>query len=80
MRWEKVKLVDFLLKEELAVNENDYVLQTPLFYAAKYNERTEIVDLLLQSNCDPNHKDANGQTCLFYAAAEGRLETCRLLA
>ena len=35
---------------------------------------------MINNGCDPNRKDANGQTCLFYAAAEGHLESCRILA
>jgi ankyrin repeat protein len=66
--------------QDLPLNDNDYVQQTPLFYTAKYNIGTEVGKILIDAGCDPNHKDANGQTALFYAAGEGKVEMCRLLA
>lgn len=72
-------LLQYLINEGLEVEENDYMMQSPLFYSAKYNKTTEITEILLKSGCDPNHKDSNGQTPLFYAAAEGNLDTCKLL-
>ena len=72
--------MNFLLGQELPVNENDYVMQTPFYYCAKYNQRLKVAEMLIAQGCDVNHKDANGQTCLFYAAAEGNLEMCQLLA
>lgn len=72
MRW--------LVAQDLPLNDNDYVQQTPLFYTAKYNNKTDIGQILMDAGCDPNHKDANGQTAIFYAAGEGKVEMCRLLA
>jgi ankyrin repeat protein len=69
-----------MVSEGLPLNDSDYVMQTPLYYAAKYNRDTETARLLIECGCDVHHKDANGQTCLFYAVAEGNLEMVRLLA
>lgn len=78
-RYEKVLLVRYLLNQDFVADEIDYMLQTPIFYSAKYNRSTQVAKILIDFGCDPNHKDANGQTALFYAAAEGNLNMCRLL-
>ena len=37
VRHVRARLVNYLVREGLELNENDYVMQTPLFYSAKYD-------------------------------------------
>jgi ankyrin repeat protein len=77
-RDEKESVVSWLLTYHFPLNDDDFFLQTPLFYAAKYNRGARVAELLLRAGCDVNHKDGNGQTCLFYASSSGNLDICRL--
>lgn len=79
-RYEKELMVKYLISLDFPLNENDYIMQTPLFYSARFNKKINIARMLIEAGCEINHKDSNGQTPLFYAAAEGNLEMCRLLA
>lgn len=77
-RDEKEEVIKYLLTFNFPLNDDDFFMQTPLFYAAKYNKAARVSELLLRAGCDVNHKDGNGQTCLFYAASSGNLDVCRL--
>jgi ankyrin repeat protein len=77
-RHEKEEVIKYLLTFNFPLNDDDFFMQTPLFYAAKYNKAARVSELLLRAGCDVNHKDGNGQTCLFYAASSGNLDVCRL--
>lgn len=60
------------------VNLVDVVGATPLVYAAKENQFAA-VQLLLANGADPNVAQENGTTALHEAAANGSIETCKLL-
>ena len=77
-RDEKEEVVKYLLTFNFPLNDDDFCMQTPLFYSAKLNKSYRVSELLLKAGCDVNHKDGNIQTCLFYAASSGNLDICRL--
>lgn len=49
------------------LNENDYINQTPIFFAAVRNQLA-CAEILIENGADANHLDYNHQNCLFYAA------------
>lgn len=67
------QVVKYLLNFHFPLNDDDYFMQTPLYYSAKFNKGTKISEMLLKAGCDVNHKDGNGQTCIFYSASVGNL-------
>ena len=60
------------------LNNNDYMKQSPLFYAAASNH-LKCAEVLIKHGANVDHIDYNGQNPLFYAASKGNLEMCKLL-
>ena len=58
-RHEKEEVIKYLLTFNFPLNDDDFFMQTPLFYAAKYNKAARVSELLLRAGCDVNHKDGN---------------------
>lgn len=72
-RHEREQIVKYLVNFNFSLNDDDFFMQTPLFYTAKYNKGIKASEMLLKAGCDVNHKDGNGQTCIFYSASAGHL-------
>lgn len=59
-------ILEFLRKNNFALNLTDEFRQNPLYYAAR-ELNVDACEMLIQGNCDINQLDKNSQTCLFYA-------------
>lgn len=60
------------------LDQNDYIQQTPLHWAASRGHKS-CADLLIRYGASVNHSDNNGQTPIFYAASGGFTDMCKLL-
>lgn len=68
----RCKLLQFLV-EEYGIDSttiDTYMLQTPLFYAARYGDVDSCL-YLIQCKCKLQHNDTRGQTAFFYAVRYG---------
>jgi len=59
-------ILEFLQKNNFALNLTDEFSQSPLYYAAR-ELNVEACEMLIQGKCDINQLDKNSQTCLYYA-------------
>lgn len=70
---EKDRLLSYLVNNfPFNINNNDYMMQTPLFYAAS-NGSFKCARILIDKKANVNHIDKNGQNCLFWAAGQGSI-------
>jgi len=69
-------ILEFLRKNNFALNHTDEFSQSPLFYAAR-ELNVEACELLIGGNCDINQLDKNSQTCLYYAVSANSCKNIR---
>ena len=77
-KWNRVEVVETLLRRGLAPNRRDSIGWSALMWASLQG-RTDVVKVLLDGGATIETVDSDGNTPLILAARRGRLQTVRLL-
>lgn len=79
VRWGNLEIVDFLIENNVDVNNTNNLDQTPL-YIATFDGKLEIVKSLIQKGkANLNKCDKVGHSCLWVACQKQRIEILKLL-
>ena len=78
VRYNRVEMVQLLIKSKADLNARDNIGRTALMLAV-VGTRTDSVKTLIDSGADVNIKDAQGDTALKYAKKMGEKEIIALL-
>ncbi|HXT00031.1 MAG TPA: ankyrin repeat domain-containing protein [Elusimicrobiota bacterium] len=77
-KWNRVEVVQTLLRRGLAPNQRDNIGWSALMWASLQG-RTDVAGALLDGGASINFVDSDGNTPLILAARRGRLDTVKLL-
>lgn len=64
----------FFVEQGVDPNQEDLLLQLPIYYAVREGH-SQVIDLLLNKMKNVNHLDTYGQTAIFYCVREGNIVT-----